>query len=71
MQDTTQTLLFQNLFLKPVIAAFDQPYSSSDGGAIMLRGVDESLGLTDAMARVFLDPRQAGRVPSTKGTLHG
>ena len=28
----------------------------------MLRGVDESLGLTEAMALEFLDPRQAGKV---------
>jgi len=62
LQDTTQTVLFPSLFDKPVVAAFDQPHSSSDGGAILLRGVDESLGLTDAMARVFLDPRQAGKV---------
>ena len=62
MQDTTQTVLFPSLFDKPVIAAFDQPHSSSDGGAILLRGVDESLGLTDAMAREFLDPRQVGKV---------
>ena len=62
MQDTTQTVLFQDLFLKPVIAAFDQPYSSSDGGAIFLRGVDETLGLTEAMAREFLDRRQPGKV---------
>jgi hypothetical protein len=62
LQDTTQTVLFPSLFDKPVVAAFDQPHSSSDGGAILLRGVDESLGLTDAMARVFLDPRQVGKV---------
>ncbi len=62
MQDTTQTVLFPSLFDKPVVAAFDQPHSSSDGGAILLRGVDESLGLTDAMAREFLDPRQVGKV---------
>ena len=62
MQDTTQTVLFPSLFDKPVIAAFDQPHSSSDGGAILLRGVDESLGLTAAMARAFLDPRQVGKV---------
>ena len=62
MQDTTQTVLFPNTFLKPVIAAFDQPHSSSDGGAILLRAADKSLGLTEAMARHFVDPRKAGRI---------
>lgn len=62
MQDTTQTVFFPSLYKLPVIAAFDQPNSSSDGGAIMLRAIDESLGLTEAMARVFLDPRQATKV---------
>jgi hypothetical protein len=29
-QDTTQSVLFPSLFLKPVLATFDQPDSSSD-----------------------------------------
>jgi len=69
VQDTTQTVLLPNLFIKPIVAAFDQPNSSSDGGAILLRGVDESLGLTDAIAREFVDPRQAGKVAHTMRDL--
>jgi hypothetical protein len=31
---------------RPVIARFDQPKASSDGGAILLKTVDDRLGLT-------------------------
>ena len=31
---------------KPIIARFDQPQASSDGGALLLRLVDDRLGLT-------------------------
>ena len=69
MQDTTQAVLLPNLFIKPVIAAFDQPNASSDGGAIVLRGADQSLGLTAAMARGFMDSRQPGKVIHSMGDL--
>ncbi len=31
---------------KPIIARFDQPQASADGGAILLKAVDDQLGLT-------------------------
>ena len=31
---------------KPVVAAFDAEHASSDGGAIVLKGIDTQLGLT-------------------------
>src|SRR2546430_12684595 len=31
---------------KPIIARFDQPQASSDGGAILIKAVDDRLGLT-------------------------
>ncbi len=31
---------------KPIIAKFDQPHASSDGGAILLKAIDDWLGLT-------------------------
>ena len=34
-QNTTQSVLFPSHFSKPVLAAFDQPDSSSDGGEIL------------------------------------
>lgn len=31
---------------KPVVAAFDMAHASSDGGAVVLKGIDTHLGLT-------------------------
>ncbi|MGH8732586.1 MAG: IS1380 family transposase [Burkholderiales bacterium] len=47
---------------KPVIAQFDQPHASSDGGAILLKAVDDRLGLTWRLASVIRDRRQPGKV---------
>jgi Transposase DDE domain group 1 len=47
---------------KPIIARFDQPHASSDGGAILLKAVDDRLGLTWRLASVIRDRRQPGKV---------
>jgi hypothetical protein len=47
---------------KPVIAKFDQPHASSDGGAILLKAVDDRLGLTWRLASAIRDRRQPGKV---------
>jgi len=47
---------------KPVIARFDQPHASSDGGAILLKAADDRLGLTWRLASVLRDRRQPGKV---------
>src|SRR5260370_22670007 len=47
---------------KPVVARFDQAYASSDGGAILLKGIDPSLGLTKRLAAHFVDDRQPGKI---------
>ncbi len=47
---------------KPVIAAFDVPYASSDGGAILLKGIDTRLGLTKRLAACLADARQPGKI---------
>lgn len=47
---------------KPVVARFDQPHASSDGGAILLKAVDDRLGLTWRLASVLRDRRQPGKV---------
>jgi hypothetical protein len=59
---TAQSVLFPDLFRRPVVAKFDQPHSSSDGGAILLKGCDDRLGLTERLASCIVDPRQAGKV---------
>ncbi|MCP4958730.1 MAG: IS1380 family transposase, partial [Actinomycetia bacterium] len=47
---------------KPVVAAFDQEHSSSDGGALLLKAIDEKLGLSEQLAECLRDDRQAGKV---------
>jgi hypothetical protein len=59
---TAQSVLFPDLFRRPVVAKFDQPHSSSDGGAILLKACDDRLGLTERLASCIVDPRQAGKV---------
>ena len=64
---TQQRVMFPELFEKPVVAQFDQPHGSSDGGAMLLKACDERLCLTERIAACFPDERQPGKV---KHTLH-
>jgi Transposase DDE domain group 1 len=59
---TTQRVLFPGIFERPVVAEFDQPQSSSDGGAILLKAADRRLGLTETLSACLEDERQAGKV---------
>src|SRR5438309_8522435 len=47
---------------KPIVVRFDQPQASSDGGAILLKTVDDRLGLTWRLASAIRDRRQPGKV---------
>ena len=47
---------------RPIIARFDQPQASSDGGAVLLKAVDDRLGLTWRLASALHDRRQPGKV---------
>jgi len=49
-------------FLKPVVAAFDVAHASSDGGALLLKALDDALGLTTRVAACLGDARQASKV---------
>ena len=59
---TTQCLLFPGIFKRPVLAKFDQPQGSSDGGAVLLKAADRGLGLTAALAACLKDDRQEAKV---------
>jgi hypothetical protein len=52
---------FQGL-RQPVVARFDQPHASSDGGALLLKALDHRLGVTERLARSLHDPRQPGKI---------
>jgi len=47
---------------KPVIARFDPPHASSDGGAVLLKAIDDRVGLTWRLASAIRDRRQPGKV---------
>ena len=47
---------------KPIVAAFDQPHASSDGGAVLLKSLDTQLQLTKHLAGCLVDTRQPGKV---------
>ncbi len=59
---TSQSVLFEGGFVRPVLAAFDQPASSSDGGALLLKLAGDRLGLAAVVAGALPDEREAGKV---------
>ena len=73
MRDDTipQTVLFPDLFNTPLVATFDQPHASSDGGAILLKAAEARYGLIDGFARCLVEDRQAGKVRHTLEDLLG
>lgn len=64
-KDTRQTVLFQDVFAKPVFAKFDTEGQSSDGGVILLKSLDEGLRLTEILGKHFVDDRDPDRVVHT------
>src|SRR5260370_38989914 len=62
---TAQSVLFPELFKRPVVVKFDQSNGSSDGGVILLKACDERLGLTERVAGCIEDERQAGKPGQT------
>ncbi len=63
--DTAQSVLFPDLAAKPVVVKLEEEHSSSDGGAVLLKGVDRCLGLTESLAGCLRDPRQPGKIAHT------
>ena len=60
--NVTQTILFGDLFDKPLVALFDRSHASSDGGAVLLAAADRRLGLLDRLAACLEDRRQPGKI---------
>lgn len=67
MTDDTipQTVLFPDLFAKPLVATFDQQHASSDGGAVLLAAAERQYGVLDDFAAALVDDRQPGKVRHT------
>ena len=66
---TRQSVLFDGVFDKRLVAQFDQPHGSSDGGAVLLKALDERLGLSERLAQCIPDERQLGKIEHTIGDL--
>lgn len=60
-----QPLLFQDLGSRKVVADFSGGTLSSEGGVLLVRQVDASLGVTASLAQCFNDGRAAGYVDHT------
>lgn len=48
--------------LKPVVAQFDQSHASTDGGAVLLKAVDDRLHMTDQLAAYLVDRRDPDKI---------
>jgi hypothetical protein len=66
VDDTTrQSVLFPELFSKPVRVAFSREHLSSNGGTVLLAARDRQLGLSEALAGCMVDQRQGAKVDHT------
>jgi hypothetical protein len=63
--DARQSVAIQGALWKPVVVEFEEPQQSTEGGLVLLRAIDERLGLTAAMAKALGDDRQFGKVLHT------
>ncbi len=66
-----QTVLFPDLFDKPLVATFDRQHASSDGGAVLLKAAERVYGLVAGFARCLVDRREPGKIRHTLAELLG
>lgn len=59
---TTTQCVLPGWLKQPIQAIFDEPLSSSDGGALLVAAADRKLGLTARLASCLRDGRQPGKV---------
>ena len=64
-----QTVLFPDLFDKPLFAKFNQEQASSDGGAVLLKAAERVYGLVKAFARCLNDKRAPEKIRHTLADL--
>ena len=67
----SQTVLFPNLFDKPLVAAFDRSQASSDGGAVLRKAAERVYGMVKALARCLVDKRTPARTRHNLAELIG
>ena len=67
----SQTVLFPDLFDKPLVATFNREQASSDGGAVLLKAAERVYGLVKAFARCLADKRAPAKIRHTLAELIG
>ena len=70
-QTIPQTVLFPDLFDKPLVATFDRQHASSDVGAVLLKAAERVYGLVAGFARCLVDRRELGKIRHTLTELLG
>jgi len=58
----TQVTFQGDGFAKPVVARFDLPHASTDGGLVLVKALDTAWGLTERLAACLEDAREPGKV---------
>lgn len=61
-EPTRQSVRVEQGFVKPIDVVFDGESQSSDGGLVLLRAVDDQVGLTAALAECLVDRRDPSKV---------
>lgn len=59
---TEQSVLFQGISSKPIVVRFDTEGQSSDGGLLLLKALDEGIGLTAKLGSHLIDDRDPDRI---------
>ena len=67
----SQTVLFPDLFDKPLVATFDEQHASSDGGGILLKAAERVYGLVKAFAGCLTDKRAPEKIRHTLADVIG
>src|SRR6266446_2815528 len=58
----TQVTFQGDGFTKPIVARFDLPHASSDGGLVLVKALDTVWGLTERLAACLDDAREPGKI---------
>jgi hypothetical protein len=58
----TQVTFRGDGFAKPVVARFDEPQASTDGGLVLLKALDTHLGVTERVTACLDDMREPGKI---------
>lgn len=66
---TRQSVRVERGFRKPIDVQFDGESQSSDGGLVLLRAVDDRIGLTEALAACLRDRRDPSKVAHQVGEI--